>query len=333
MFITLLVLLAIGTLGARIGLSLLIDRLVASGRADGQAGGPQFSFDQMVRDESPLVATRRLTGVSLVMPDGIRIGAEAVTLAVPAWDWRRIDWRAEGLVRVERPGRWILTAAGAEGRALLSLLALLRADIDVADHVRQAIVRTPGLRLDVPALGTGLEAQAIALDFEHAAEMNLRATAAGLSLVGDSALAARLPPVQALSLMMRASPSVPSRPTRSAMLDWQDAGGGLEIVDARFAMGTSAVDIQADLGLDAALQPAGQGQVRLSGYSGLIDLLIELELIPPNGAAIARIATGVLAASDQDGDPQALSLPLRVENGDVFAGEFLIWRLPVIVWP
>lgn len=324
--IILIVLAMIVAVVGRVGLSLLIDRLIETqqqmqAEKGGAIRGISAHFDRIERDESLLTARRQIHDLSITRRGGLQASAELLTVAVPAWDWRRADWKANGVIRLERPGRWVLTAPEANVQTAIALTAL-------AGQPRRVAIQMPELRLDAP-MGLGaLTARSVTVDFDNDGEMRLAVKAKSVEADEQG----ELPLVENPELLLHAAPSLPIQPDHASMEAWRAAGGFLDLTAMRLAIGPSVVDMQGRFGLDEALQPVGTGQIRLSGFAALIELLIENSIIPQEAATAARISTGLMAVADQDNDPTVLTLPMRIENGQVFAGEFLIARIPNLMW-
>ncbi|MDR3524864.1 MAG: DUF2125 domain-containing protein [Acetobacteraceae bacterium] len=78
---------------------------------------------------------------------------------------------------------------------------------------------------------------------------------------------------------------------------------------------------------DAEGQPEGDGRLAIAGADALLDDLVALGRVTPQNAATAKIVLGFLQRRGADGR-MMVELPLRVHQGQVFAGQFPIAVLP-----
>lgn len=137
------------------------------------------------------------------------------------------------------------------------------------------------------------------------------------------------------SIDLHARSTVPLSPLRdpeAAAAAWRDSGGQLVISD--FAVGWGPLDVHgtAMLGLDRALQPTGNGTIRVTGYAQAIEALVRAGLITRNDARVAGTLLGLLSHTGTDGVPQA-DLPLSLSNGLLSAGAIPLMKLPPLALP
>ena len=99
---------------------------------------------------------------------------------------------------------------------------------------------------------------------------------------------------------------------------WRQAGGAIDLTESLLRKGATEIGASGHLDLDALHRP--HGRIDASG-AGLEPVLARYGV--PNGAlAIDGLLTGLLASPGGTGTrtPETLRLPLRLENGRVFAG-------------
>lgn len=303
----------------RVAPSILLDRVIAQAEQSIEAEGGALGYDRIERSERLLSTERRFHALSVNRPNGVLVTAETFDVAVPAWDWRRAQWGSEGTLRAEKAGRWVLTATQPSTTSLFSLTGQL-------DSLEFA---APVARLDSPPSGVSIAVESPVFEYGRTTSAeggsDLRASA---SRVEGQPMALAL---ENLRLTGTIDPPWPSNPSRSEIEAWRDTGGTVQITEIHADLPDGATfDLHGDLHLDEALQPAGEGQVSIGNYESGIDLLIERGIIDRDAAVMIKLTVGLVAAADEDGDPTALTMPLRIENGQLFAGEFLIGRVPPI---
>ncbi|MEO1248376.1 MAG: DUF2125 domain-containing protein [Pseudomonadota bacterium] len=314
--IGLLVLLAVSV---RVAPSILLDRVIAQAEQSVEADGGELTYDRIERSEGLFSTERRFHALSVQQPGGVLVTAETFDVSVPAWDWRRAHWRSESAIRAEEPGNWILTASQPNTSTLFGLTGQLET-LDFA---------APAARFDSPAAGFSISLQSPTADYGRTTSPGggtvLQASA---SRVEGQPLALALENVR---LNGTIEPPWPTDPGPTAIEIWRDSGGTVEIIDIHADLPKGAtLDLQATLQLDQALQPTGDGQVSIGNYESVIDFLIERGLMDQDAAVMIKLTVGLIAAADEDGDPAALTMPLRIENGQLFAGEFLIGPVPPV---
>jgi hypothetical protein len=302
-----------------------------------RAEGWQVVHGTLVRGGWPFAAALTVPGFSLRGGAGFLPGSE-------------VDWRAEALVlriappsldrlAVEAPGRHRLRLGGvALSFTADSLSVALPIGNGTAPPRQEASAAAQGLRFDTPA--GAVEVRAASLDYGAppaggGGAIALRVSAADATLPPDLPGTARLGPVvERVGLDLLLSGPVPpddSDPARAAAA-WRDAGGALVIqaLDARW--GEVAASATATLTLDAALQPAGTGVLRLAGGEALLDAAGDAGLLPPFGAAAARVALRALGRAPPEGGPAVAEMPLVLRDRSLRLGGVPLARLPVLTW-
>jgi hypothetical protein len=131
--------------------------------------------------------------------------------------------------------------------------------------------------------------------------------------------------------LTRPFPAGGGDPARRAAA-WRDGGGALEIRTLEARWGEAAASATATLTLDAALQPAGAGTLRLAGGEALLDAATTAGLLPPFNAAAARIAWRALGRAPPEGGPAWAELPLALRDRTLRLGPVSLGRLPPLEW-
>ncbi|NQV56152.1 MAG: DUF2125 domain-containing protein [Rhodospirillales bacterium] len=118
-----------------------------------------------------------------------------------------------------------------------------------------------------------------------------------------------------------------------ALGHWRDEGGVVEV--ARIEAKYGPLDIQANgtIALDDAMQPMVAMTARARGFFPTVDALKNAKLIRSRDAAMAKLVLGALAERPKNGGAPAISLPLTIQNGFLFAGPIKLLKMPPIKWP
>ncbi|MCX7381161.1 MAG: DUF2125 domain-containing protein [Alphaproteobacteria bacterium] len=110
---------------------------------------------------------------------------------------------------------------------------------------------------------------------------------------------------------------------------WRNAGGVLTIAALDVQWSRLDLNLQATIGLDAALQPDGRGTAGAGGIPETLDRAVGEGLMP---AASARAVKAVIGLMPQTPD-RKISLPLTLQNQTLTAARFPLIRMPELQWP
>lgn len=121
------------------------------------------------------------------------------------------------------------------------------------------------------------------------------------------------------------------RPLRDALAAWRDAGGTAEVEALRFSWGPALAYANGTLALDAAMQPVGALTAVIEGYGDVVDALVAGGGVKPGDAQLAKLALGLLAKPGPDGRSQ-LSVPVTLQEGQIYMGPAKLGRLPHFSW-
>lgn len=332
--------------------------------AQRRAEGWQVSHGPPRRGGWPFRAEVTLPALRLERP-GFAWGAERVALAIlpPAMDRLRILpagrqrlrlGATEMAMETQALQAFVTLAPGAPGTALpaaasasadrvwLDLpggaieLVRPRLELDSRAPAAAAAARPPGpgsaaAAAPPPQPGNAADAPG---------PLGLRASAEALLLPADALargpLAAVLGPrLSDLRLDLALSGPLPPAglpPARRAER-WRDMGGLVALRSVSLAWGQAAASASATLALDAALQPAGAGTLRLAGAGALLDAAVGQGLLPPRNAGAARLMLQMMQRRPAEGGPPVLEVPLELEAGVLSAARFPLLRLPPLSFP
>jgi hypothetical protein len=257
-----------------------------------------------------------------------------------------------------RPDRLHLEASGPQrlrlgGTEIPMRAEALRASLPLAPTPPGALpagawLAAAALRLDLPAGPVDLARLRVELAQPPpgapptAATASLNATADAVTLppvpAGDAATAAlarrfgqRLEALR-VELALTGPMPPPFGPPAARAARWRDAGGAVELRAFSLRWGPAAATASATLALDAALQPAGAGTLRLAGAGAVLDAATEAGLVPPRSAGAARLALQMMQRRPHDGGPPLLEVPLTLEERTLALARFPLARLPVLAW-
>lgn len=315
-------LLVIAAAAARAAPSLLIDRIVDQAGQMIEAEGGGLRYDRVERSERLFSTGRQYHALAISKPGAPSLSAESLDVSIPAWDWRRAEWQSDAIVRVEQPGEWILSA----------LEPSATTEIGLSGHLQGLQAQAPTVEIVNPASGVSIVASIPSVDYRRAGSP---AGGTILSAFSDRVESPELDiALEQVGLDATVDPPWPVEPTQRTLETWRAAGGLVTIDAARAALPDGGeVQLSATIDLDNTLQPTGDGLLRVNDYEKVIDLLVERSIIAQDASVMVKLTVGLVAAADEDGDPAALTLPLRINGGQIFAGEFLLGQFPPIIWP
>jgi hypothetical protein len=346
--------------GSRTVRALLIAATLLAATAAGHALLWQQVVDRLAEGFATWTAIRRAEGwhvahgpprrggwpftASLTVPEP-RLAA-GTDLVPGGAEWRtgsvvlRINPLRPDRLTLEMPGRHALRIDGAALSVVaehLDVALPLRGDADPRETVaaeargleidmpeRAAAIRSASLRIGMAdENGGGRPATALRLSV---ADMTLPPGLAGTARLGST--------VERIGLdLILTGPLGPALDPARRAAAWRDGGGALEVraLDARW--GEAAASASATLALDGALQPAGNGTVRISGGDALLDAAGSAGLLSPFAAAAARVALRALTrAPPGGGGPAQAELPLALRNRTLNLGSVPLARLPALDW-
>lgn len=267
---------------------------------------------------------------------GWQAGQVALGLSPAAWD--RLALSAAGPMAIAVGGQVYPMAA--EGLAADLPLGPPR----VSGLPRDAVLRADRLRLDLP--GGQLEASTLRVDLVggdgagpqdplvtlrgHAATIVLPprlAAAPGVKLLGQT-----LDRVAIDVAISGPWPGLAGAPAARAAR-WRDGGGTLDVRELGFGWGAARAGMTAVLALDGALQPAGEGILRLSGAGAVLDAAREAGLIGRREVTAAQMLLVLMQRTPPEGGPPRLEIPAMLERRTFSLGGMALGQLPAWQWP
>lgn len=125
---------------------------------------------------------------------------------------------------------------------------------------------------------------------------------------------------------------LPPGPFAQALAQWRDSGGTIEIEALRVRWGSLLLDTSGTLALDNALQPEGAFSAMITGQDQAVDVAVMTGALRPEQASAAKAVLGLLAKPDGKGGENAITLPLTIQNEQLFLGPAKIATVPPIPW-
>ncbi len=303
-----------------------------------RARGWSVSFTPAGRAGWPLAAYARVTGLHIAaFPPLAGVDADSATFGIGILHPTTAVLRIEGPARLQIAGLPDLTlsAERLEARGpLAQSQGPTEADLDT-DQLRVGSGDTTWLTVQSGHLhaavtpATGNLARGLALTLQ-----------AGPASLPDTpppgappALWALGPTVQRLDLAAELGLPKPgdAGPTAAATA-WRDAGGVLKLTLAAFDWGRLGATGQASVSLDAALQPAGQARLHLTGFTETLAALTAGHVIAPRTATAAGAILALLSRPQPDGT-MAVEAPLALQDGVLQFGRIPLLRMPKLQWP
>ena len=126
------------------------------------------------------------------------------------------------------------------------------------------------------------------------------------------------------------SPPVTGATSRDQAQSWHDGLGFVRVHALDVRWGPLTLTGEAQIGLDARLQPAGSGKLRVTGYAEALDALAAAGVIGPGLAATYKALLDLMAPPE--GSTKPLKLPLTLRDSTLSAGQIPLAKLGEIQW-
>jgi hypothetical protein len=264
----------------------------------------------------------------LVIPDPALVGGDAVVPGGMTWTGERVRLRLSPLAPrllemlpegVQRVRLATLPEAGVTAAALAASVPLSG----------EGVAELRGRAVRVAVAGVVVEAATLRA---AAVPGGVRAAAEVVALPQRYAwpLGATIEAVSAEAVVVGApSPAPPGTAMAEQAARWRDAGGRVDVPQFALRWGPLSVAGSGSGGLDAGLQPRAKASVRLQGWRGALDQLVEGGAVKPGAALAARAVLGLFAKASQG----EVILPVVVSGGMLDAGGIPLFKVPPIAWP
>jgi len=114
---------------------------------------------------------------------------------------------------------------------------------------------------------------------------------------------------------------------------WRDDGGVLHVNALRVVWGALHLRAEAELQLDADLQPAGSGSATMVGYTATANALAARGVMTQGAATAAKALLSLMAHTPADGGPSEVEVPLSLQHRTLSMRQVPLVRLPALDWP
>ena len=272
---------------------------------------------------------------------GVAWTGPELTLSGAPWNWRRLDWTAPGVHRIDWTGSdgkkisATLTAAHLEGWGEAGPRGLPRLEAWLTDgslDTPRGRVTARGLLVQVlPPLSPDAGARAgngpgpvvgprlpISLDAKGVELPPGLATALGRG-------------IDRLALEVSLNGPIEPGPWPDPALRWRDAGGVLEVRQMGLVHGPLNLTGEGTLAIDGRGQPEGAFTARVSGFAETVEALRRQGIMDNVAADAAQVVLGLLARGPVDG-PRTLDVPLTLQDRWLSLGAVALFRLRPVDW-
>ena len=108
-------------------------------------------------------------------------------------------------------------------------------------------------------------------------------------------------------------------------------GQATSLQSLRIRWGSLLVDASGTLALDSALQPEGAFSAMITGQGRAVDVAVMTGALKPDQASAAKEVLALLP-KPTDSEQSAITLPLTLQNDQLFLGPAKIASVPPIPW-
>lgn len=282
----------------------------------------------------PLAATLRLpdlhvTGGGTLWPGGL-------------------DWRGTTILRasilhpqslaLEPGGAQIISLGGSPGIRLTAGNLQIRLAPE-ADGAVLVNILGHNLAMEVP--GTSQSAGIAELTVQgswnpqatntgHALTLSIRAEAIALPSDQPWPLGPRL---SSLSLDGAITgPLPPGRPLAAQLAIWRQAGGTISIQHLALGWGPLGVSGTGKAGLNHALQPQGDAQIRLLGVPETLDALTQSGIVSQRVATAIKGVAMLLAQPSGPEGSSDIAVPVALRDEVLSVAGIPVWHAPIVSW-
>ena len=298
------------------------------------AHGVTITHGALVTGGFPFRVDVRIAAPAAAWPGGSWRGPELMLSAAP-WDWRRLNWRADGVHDVTWTGKdgkvhqAALTARHLEGWGEAGRGGLPRVEAWLTDGslaLAGGTVTARGLLVhilppspddaevpsdDTPRLPISLDAKGVTLPPDQA------------TALGDT--------IDRLALETSLNGPIGKGPWPAPALAWRDAGGVLEIKQLGIVHGPLNLTGEGTLAIDPAGQPEGAFTARVTGFAETVEALRKAGIVDKRAADTVQVILGLLSKGPVGG-PRTLDIPMTLQDRTLSLGAVPLLRLKPVDW-
>lgn len=261
----------------------------------------------------------------------------ALMLSAAPWNWRRLNWRADGVHHITWTGRngqarkATLTAAHLEGWGEAAGGGLPRVEAWMTEGALELPDAAPG----GPVTARGVLVQILPPGPDDAVGGGPPRLPVSLDAKGVT-----LPPglgtvlghgVDRLALEMSLNGLVGKGPWPEPALAWRDAGGVLEIKQLGVVHGPLNLMGEGTLAIDGAGQPEGAFTARITGFAETVEALRKAGIVDNRAADAVQVVLGLLSRGPVGG-PRTLDVPMTLQDRTLSLGAVQLFRLKPVDW-
>ncbi len=162
-------------------------------------------------------------------------------------------------------------------------------------------------------------------------------TALGLALqLSDATLPIAVPgfgnTLSGFSFVAQMKGALPPGQLVPALTRWRNDGGTIELQSLRLRWSSLLVDASGTLALDQALQPEGAFSAVITGQDAAVDVAVKTGALKPSDAGAAKAVLGLLARPKGSSGDKAITLPMTIQNQQLYLGPAKLANIPPIPW-
>lgn len=305
---------------------------IAAWTAAQQAAGNIVTYDALTVGGFPFRIVVAIDGPAYGTPTYRWQGA-SLSLAFQPWNLRRFGFRSAGAHRLDiAMGSKIetvhLSAAQVEGTGALDASGQLSALEGEFRTFSVAVEQGPVYSFANLRLAARVPENPIpkpdATVLEVAFAMEQVALPADQSILG--------PQIERAAGTLAFNGRLPAQPVVSALEAWRDGGGAIDFADASLQWGPLSVQGDGTLALDSALQPLAASSLRVAGFNETLDRLAAAGILASDVAGATKFALGLIAKNSGGGGPAVATVPVSIQNQQLFVGPVAVSRLQPIRW-
>ena len=298
----------------------LVRKSVAAWSEQHRAAGWQIEYREMAVAGFPAKVVVRLEAPSIVSPSGLGWRAEAVSAAASPLDLSHIHLVAAGRHTLTA-GPWRAEATFADVQADLGF--------DRAGQPSELTATASGVGIEVAGIAVTAKAAALSLALDQAEPtFSVSADAVDFPPLAGFVLDRR---IDRFALSGRLRGRVPPGTPTAALAAWSADGGVVEIEHLLLDWAPLGLEADGTIAFDRRLQPLAAFSARVRGTAPLLDRLAETRQIQPGAAMVAKTLMALMAKPDGQGRA-AVSLPISLQDGQLWLGPVRVAAVPAIDW-
>lgn len=305
---------------------------IAAWMAAQQAAGNIVTYDTLEIGGFPFRVVVEIAGPAYGTPT-YRWQATALALAFQPWNLHRFGFRTAGAQRLD-----VATGSKIETVHLTMEQANGAGAVDSAGNMAAFESEFRALSVSVeqgPAyafanLRVEGRVPANPIPKPDGTSLELAFAADQIALPADQAILG--PQIEKVAGTIAFNGRLPAQPLIPALIAWRDAGGTIDFARASLRWGALSIDGDGTVALDNALQPLAASSLQISGFEETLDRLAATGAVRPDIAGATKFALGLIAKSPAGGGPPVASVPVSIQNQQVFVGPIVVSQLRPIRW-